>query len=49
MTVLVLVGEALAEGNVPRRSHLYEPSYTTAYRLRSTPGSTEGRASARRP
>lgn len=48
MTVLVLVGDALAEGPVVRRSHLYEPSYTTAYRLRSSPGSTEGRASARR-
>lgn len=48
MTVLVLVGEALAERPVARRSHLYEPSYTTAYRLRSHPGTTEGRPSARR-
>lgn len=48
MTVLVLVGEALAEAPVAQRSHLYEPTYTTAYRLRSSPGSTEGRASARR-
>lgn len=48
MTALVLVGEALAGGPVARRSHLYEPSYTTAYRLRSPAGSTEGRPSARR-
>jgi precorrin-4/cobalt-precorrin-4 C11-methyltransferase len=48
MTVLVLVGEALGDEPVRRRSHLYEPSYTTAYRLRSRPGSTEGRPSARR-
>jgi len=48
MTALVLVGEALAEGAVRRRSHLYEPGYTTAYRLRSVDGSTEGRPSARR-
>ncbi len=48
MTVLVLVGDALAEAPVARRSHLYEPSYTTAYRLRSQTGSTEGRPSARR-
>jgi precorrin-4/cobalt-precorrin-4 C11-methyltransferase len=48
MTVLVLVGEALAEGPVKRRSHLYEPSFTTTYRLRSSEGSTEGRPSAHR-
>ena len=48
MTVLVLVGEALADGPVSQRSHLYAPSYTTAYRLRSRPGSTGGRPSARR-
>jgi len=48
MTALVLVGEALADGPVHRRSHLYEPAYTTAYRLRSAAGSTEGRPSARR-
>lgn len=48
LTVLVLVGEALADGPVSRRSHLYEPGYTTAYRLRSRPGSTAGRPSARR-
>jgi precorrin-4/cobalt-precorrin-4 C11-methyltransferase len=48
LTVLVLVGDVLAEGPVSRRSHLYAPSYTTAYRLRSAPGSTAGRPSARR-
>ncbi|MGH9223528.1 MAG: precorrin-4 C(11)-methyltransferase [Acidimicrobiales bacterium] len=48
MTVLVLVGDALAGGPVARRSHLYEPAFTTAYRLRSEPGSTAGRPSARR-
>lgn len=48
MTTLVLVGDALAEGPVTRRSHLYEPGYTTAYRLRSESGSTRGRPSARR-
>lgn len=48
MTVLVLVGDALAGGPVRRRSHLYEPGYTTAYRLRSEEGSTRGRPSARR-
>jgi hypothetical protein len=30
---------------VPARSHLYAPSHTTTFRLRSAPGSTEGRAS----
>lgn len=48
MTVLVLVGDALADGPVARRSHLYAPSHTTAYRLRSRTGSTAGRPSARR-
>jgi precorrin-4/cobalt-precorrin-4 C11-methyltransferase len=48
LTVLVLVGDALADGPVSRRSHLYAPSYTTTYRLRSAPGSTAGRPSARR-
>lgn len=48
MTVLVLVGEALVERASPQRSHLYAPAYTTAYRLRSEPGSTAGRPSARR-
>jgi precorrin-4/cobalt-precorrin-4 C11-methyltransferase len=48
MTALVLVGDALAGGPVERRSHLYDPAFTTAYRLRSKPGSTDGRPSARR-
>jgi precorrin-4/cobalt-precorrin-4 C11-methyltransferase len=48
LTVLVLVGDALAVGPVARRSHLYQPTHTTAYRLRSTEGSTGGRPSARR-
>ncbi len=48
MTVLVLVGDALAGGPPPRRSHLYAPGFTTAYRLRSEQGSTQGRPSARR-
>lgn len=48
MTVLVLVGDALADTSVARRSHLYAPSHTTAYRLRSKEGSTSGRPSARR-
>jgi precorrin-4/cobalt-precorrin-4 C11-methyltransferase len=48
MTVLVLVGDALDDGQVARRSHLYAPGYGTAYRLRSQAGSTAGRPSARR-
>jgi precorrin-4/cobalt-precorrin-4 C11-methyltransferase len=48
MTALVLVGEALASRTDERRSHLYSPDYTTAYRLRSTAGTTTGRPSARR-
>lgn len=48
LTVLVLVGDVLAETQVARRSHLYSPSHTTAYRIRSDPGSTTGRPSARR-
>jgi precorrin-4/cobalt-precorrin-4 C11-methyltransferase len=48
LTVLVLVGDALASGPVARRSHLYAPEYTTTYRLRSRPGTTAGRPSARR-
>jgi precorrin-4/cobalt-precorrin-4 C11-methyltransferase len=48
LTVLVLVGDALAEGPVARRSHLYAPAHGTAYRLRSPKGSTTGRPSARR-
>lgn len=48
LTVLVLVGDVLAETQVARRSHLYSPTHTTAYRIRSDPGSTTGRPSARR-
>ena len=48
LTVLVLVGDALGEGPVSKRSHLYSPAYTTAYRLRSKPGTTAGRPSAKR-
>jgi precorrin-4/cobalt-precorrin-4 C11-methyltransferase len=48
MTALVLVGEALADRPVLQRSHLYEPGFSTAYRLRSPAGSTQGRPSARR-
>ena len=48
LTVLVLVGDAVAEGPVSKRSHLYSPAYTTAYRLRSKPGTTAGRPSAKR-
>ena len=48
MTVLVLVGDALAERPVKQRSHLYEPTFTTTYRLRSIDGCTEGRPSAHR-
>jgi precorrin-4/cobalt-precorrin-4 C11-methyltransferase len=47
MTVLVLVGDAVGTGQVARRSHLYAPAYSTSYRLRSRPGSTAGRPSAR--
>jgi precorrin-4/cobalt-precorrin-4 C11-methyltransferase len=48
LTVLVLVGDALADGAVARRSHLYAPDHSTAYRLPSPGGSTVGRPSARR-
>jgi precorrin-4/cobalt-precorrin-4 C11-methyltransferase len=44
-TVLVLVGDVLADMPVPARSHLYAPEHTTTFRLRSAPGSTTGRAS----
>ena len=44
-TLLVLVGDVLAEAPVPARSHLYAPGHTTTFRLRSAPGSTAGRAS----
>jgi precorrin-4/cobalt-precorrin-4 C11-methyltransferase len=48
LTVLVLIGDVLADRPVARRSHLYAPAHATAYRLRSLPGSTAGRPSARR-
>lgn len=48
MTVLVLVGDALAPNPVARRSHLYKPEFTTTYRLRSPAGTTEGRPSRKR-
>lgn len=48
MTVLVLVGDALGDDDVPARSHLYAPDFGTAYRLPSEDGSTAGRASRRR-
>ncbi len=48
MTALVLVGDAVGDEPAPQRSQLYAPAYTTAYRLRSEPGSTAGRPSTRR-
>ena len=48
MTVLVLVGDMLADHDVPARSHLYAPEFGTAYRLPSEADSTTGRASRRR-
>ncbi len=48
LTVLVVVGDALAGGPVARRSHLYAPGHATAYRLPSRSGTTTGRPSARR-
>jgi precorrin-4/cobalt-precorrin-4 C11-methyltransferase len=48
MTILVLVGGALADGDVAQRSRLYAPAHSTTYRLRSKPGSTTGRPSTRR-
>jgi precorrin-4/cobalt-precorrin-4 C11-methyltransferase len=47
-TVLVLVGDALGDGPVAGRSHLYAPDFATAFRLPSRPGSTAGRPSRRR-
>lgn len=44
-TVLVLVGDVLADDPVPARSHLYAPEHSTVFRLRSRTGSTAGRAS----
>jgi precorrin-4/cobalt-precorrin-4 C11-methyltransferase len=46
MTVLVLVGDAVGAGDAIR-SHLYDPSYSHTYRLRSADGTTAGRASRR--
>jgi precorrin-4/cobalt-precorrin-4 C11-methyltransferase len=47
-TILVLVGDALGDGPVPARSHLYSPGHGTAFRLPSRNGSTAGRPSRRR-
>jgi len=47
MTVLVLVGDALHAAPAVARSHLYDPSYSHTYRLRSPDGTTAGRASRR--
>jgi precorrin-4/cobalt-precorrin-4 C11-methyltransferase len=49
MTVLVLVGDALADAAPPGRSHLYSPDYAHSYRKRSAAGSTAGRPASRRP
>ncbi len=48
-TVLVLVGDALADRPVAARSHLYSPTHATAFRLPSRAGSTKGRPGRRRP
>lgn len=48
MTTLVLVGDALGDGP-GGRSHLYAPDYAHSFRRRSSPGSTAGRATRRRP
>jgi precorrin-4/cobalt-precorrin-4 C11-methyltransferase len=47
LTVLVLVGDALRPAGAAARSHLYDPSYSHTYRLRSVDGTTTGRASRR--
>ena len=47
MTLLVLVGDAVADDPVAARSHLYSPGFSTAYRRRSRPGTTGGRAGSR--
>jgi precorrin-4/cobalt-precorrin-4 C11-methyltransferase len=47
MTVLVLVGDALRPSDAVVRSHLYDPTYSHTYRLRSVDGTTTGRASRR--
>jgi precorrin-4/cobalt-precorrin-4 C11-methyltransferase len=46
MTTLVLVGDVLG-GEPGARSHLYDPSFTHTYRLRSDDGETAGRPSRR--
>jgi precorrin-4/cobalt-precorrin-4 C11-methyltransferase len=50
-TVLVLVGDVLAPSGAggPARSHLYSPKFAHSFRKRSLPGTTSGRAVARRP
>ena len=51
-TVLVLVGDAVGSPDAvhgPARSHLYSPSFAHSFRKRSLPGTTAGRAVARRP
>jgi precorrin-4/cobalt-precorrin-4 C11-methyltransferase len=51
-TVLVLVGDALGSpegGPGLARSHLYSPGFAHSFRKRSLPGTTVGRAVARRP
>jgi precorrin-4/cobalt-precorrin-4 C11-methyltransferase len=47
MTVLVLVGDALADGGDTARSHLYDPGYSHTFRRRSAAGTTAGRPSKR--
>jgi precorrin-4/cobalt-precorrin-4 C11-methyltransferase len=48
LTVLVLVGDALADETVRTRSHLYDPAFATTFRLPSVAGSTAGRPSRNR-
>lgn len=48
-TVLVLVGAVLGDDPVPARSHLYNPEFSTTFRLTSAAGSTAGRPSRRSP
>lgn len=47
MTITVLVGDVLSADSDIMRSHLYDPAFSTSYRLRSVEGSTQGRASSR--
>jgi precorrin-4/cobalt-precorrin-4 C11-methyltransferase len=44
-TVLVLVGDVLADDPAPERTRLYAPEFSTSFRLRSRDGSTAGRPS----